>query len=80
MRKKAGRLHFVRVQLERRGAEVVAISTGNQSSGVMRSMSLAQGLLVFPAAQTTLAEGDEVTVQVIDESFFAGRSRGFEAD
>jgi len=78
--KKAGRLHFVRVQLEQRGAEVVATSTGSQSSGVMRSLSLAQGLLVFPAAETALAEGAEVTVQVIDESFFAGRSRGFVAD
>jgi molybdopterin molybdotransferase len=80
LRKRAGRLHFVRVQLERRGTEVVASSTGSQSSGVMRSLSLAQGLLVFPADETELAEGAEVTVQVIDEGFFAGQSRGFVAD
>jgi molybdopterin molybdotransferase len=80
LRKKAGRLHFVRVQLERRGTEVVASSTGSQSSGVMRSLSLAQGLLVFPADETELAEGAEVIVQVIDEGFFAGESRGFVAD
>jgi len=80
LRKKAGRLHFVRVQLERRGKEVVASSTGSQSSGVMRSLSLAQGLLVFPADETELAEGAEVIVQVIDEGFFAGQSRGFVAD
>ncbi|MBW2420716.1 MAG: molybdopterin molybdotransferase MoeA [Deltaproteobacteria bacterium] len=80
LRKKAGRLHLVRVQLERRGREVVATSTGNQSSGVMRSLSLAQGLLVFPSAETALAEGAEVIVQVIDESFFASPTRGFPAD
>lgn len=80
LEKRAGRLTFVRVELERDSDQVWARSTGNQSSGVFRSMSLAQGLLVFPSAATRLAEGDEVTVQVVDESFFASTSRGFEGD
>ena len=75
--KKAGRLHFERVQLENRQGEVVAGSTGSQSSGVLRSMSLAQGLLIFPAEATELKAGDRATVQVIDEGFFAAESRGF---
>lgn len=75
--KRPGRLHFERVQLERDGDEVVASSTGNQSSGVLRSMSLAQGLLVFPAEATHLGAGEHATVQVLDEGFFARESRGF---
>ena len=75
--KKPGRLHFVRVCLERRGGEIVARSTGNQSSGVMSSLARAHGLLIFPAEQTSLARGSEVTVQLLDEGFLAGRERGF---
>jgi len=77
LRKKAGRLHFVRVQLERRGEEIVATSTGNQSSGVLRSMALAQGLLIFPAEETRLEAGDTVTVQVLDADFLAAATPGF---
>jgi molybdopterin molybdotransferase len=73
LRKPGGRLHFVRVVLERRGGEILARSTGNQSSGVLRSMALAHGLLIFPAEATSLSRGDTVTVQVVDESFLASR-------
>jgi molybdopterin molybdotransferase len=75
--KKAGRLHFVRVELERRGGEVFAHSTGSQSSGVLRSMARAQGLLLFPAEATELAAGDTATVQVLDAEFFAEAEPGF---
>ena len=69
--KKPGRLHFVRVHLRREAGELVASSTGNQSSGVMRSLTLAQGLLVFPADATTLRDGEAVRVQVLDDTVFA---------
>jgi molybdopterin molybdotransferase len=69
--KKPGRLHFVRVQLERRDGENWASSTGTQSSGVLLSMVAAQGLLIFPEAASFLAQGETVTVQVLDPAFFA---------
>lgn len=75
--KKAGRLHFVRVRLERQGHQVVARTTGNQSSGVLRSMVDAQGLLIFPAEATRLSEGETAPVEVIDESFLAAPGPGF---
>jgi molybdopterin molybdotransferase len=75
--KKAGRLHFVRVELERRDGDVIARSTGSQSSGVLRSMTRAQGLLLFPAEATELCEGDTATVQVLDGEFFASSQPGF---
>ena len=80
LEKRPGRLTFVRVELTRSGDEIWASSTGNQSSGVFRSMSQAQGLLVFPSAATQLSKGEQVTVQVVDESFFAGTNSGFEGD
>jgi molybdopterin molybdotransferase len=64
--KAPGRLHFVRVVLERSGGELVARSTGNQSSGVLRSMTLADGLLVFPAEAERLEAGSLAQVQLLD--------------
>ena len=71
LEKKAGRLHFVRVGLERQGDRVLASSTGNQSSGVLRSMTLAQGLLIFPSEATAIPAGSEVDVQLLDPEFAA---------
>jgi molybdopterin molybdotransferase len=76
LRKAAGRLHLVRVRLERRDGRVVATPTGNQSSGVLRSMTLAQGLLVFPADATELPAGAAVQVQVLDADFLAASDAG----
>ena len=75
--KSAGRLHFVRVSLEREGERVLARPTGSQSSGVLRSMALATGLLIFPAEATELAAGEPVQVQLLDESFLDADAAGF---
>jgi molybdopterin molybdotransferase len=75
--KPAGRMHFVRVTLEREGERILARSTGTQSSGALRSMTLATGLLIFPAEATRLAAGDAANVQVLDESFFHSHEPGF---
>ena len=77
LHKKPGRLHFVRVTLERDGGDVVARSTGNQSSGVLTSLTRAQGVLLFPAEARELCEGAYATVQVIDETFLASDAAGF---
>jgi len=70
-RKKPGREHYVRVFLAKRGDGWIATTTGNQSSGVLRSMTLADGLLVFPAAASEIAAGARARVIVLDESVFA---------
>ena len=77
MRKKPGRMHFVRVTLERDGENVVARSTGNQSSGVLTSMTRAQGILIFPAEASELAAGASAVVQVLDADFLAADAPGF---
>jgi molybdopterin molybdotransferase len=72
--KGAGRTHFVRVALARSGSGFHATSTGNQSSGVLRSMVLAQGLLVFPAEATELRAGSTVRVHVLDPEVFSAEA------
>lgn len=76
LEKPPGRLHLVRVRLARKDGRIVATSTGNQSSGVLRSMALAQGLLVFPAEASALRAGDPVQVQVLEEDFLAAEDSG----
>jgi molybdopterin molybdotransferase len=76
LRKKPGRQHYVRVTLARAGERWVATSTGNQSSGVLRSMALAQGLLVFPAAASELSEGATAEVMVLDADLLAAAEPG----
>jgi len=71
LRKKPGRLHFVRVSLERSGDEVVARTSGSQSSGVLTSMCEAQALLIFPADASELSRGEQAQVQLLDEDFLA---------
>ena len=77
MTKSAGRLHFVRVHLSHEGSEIVARSTGNQSSGMLSSMMLANGLMIFPRDETAIAEGASVEVQVLDPTFLDRTSSGF---
>lgn len=69
---------FVRVKLERQGGEYLAAPTGNQGSGILSSLSRADGLLIGPAAASLLRKGDQATVlrlttTVGDEAFFEER-------
>lgn len=66
-----GRTEFVRVTLSGDAAGgYLASSTGTQSSGVLLSMAVADGLLVVPATCDGLAEGDVATVQLLDGTTF----------
>jgi molybdopterin molybdotransferase len=76
LRKKPGRTHYVRVTLSREGECFRARSTGNQSSGVLRSMVRADGLLVFPAAASELAAGASAEVILLDPDLLAAPEPG----
>ena len=66
-----GRTEFVRVALSRDAdGQIVAQSTGNQSSGVLLSMVPADGLLVVPAQADGLPAGALATVQLLDGTGF----------
>ncbi len=73
---------FVRVTLTRSDGEVRATPTGNQSSGVLSSLSRAHGLLIGPAAERVLKAGSHAAVLLLDggaaadsEAYFEERQR-----
>ena len=78
-RKKAGRLHFVRVEIEATEDGIVARPTGNQSSGVLTSMIRGRGLAIVPLESEGVSSGETVPVQVLDPGFFDGHALGFPA-
>jgi len=68
--KKTGLVHFIRCSLLAQGGKVFASTTGEQGSGILSSMVKAQGLIVLPRDQTLARVGEEVTVILLDPSFF----------
>lgn len=74
-----GLTEFVRVKLERRDGEWLAAPTGNQSSGVLSSLSRAHGLLIGPRAKDALDAGDQATVLVLDSGSVADTAAVFDA-
>jgi len=69
---------FVRVTLARRNGEVYAAPTGNQSSGVLSSLSRAHGLLIGPASERVLRAGSQAAVLLLDAAAAADAEAYFE--
>lgn len=57
---------FIRCRLREENGRFLASSTGTQSSGVLRSLSLAHGLIVAHEAQTLLRKGSHAPVILLD--------------
>jgi molybdopterin molybdotransferase len=66
MRKKPGRTEYQRGVLAREGAETTVRTTGQQGSGVLRSMSEANCFIVLGHDQGDVAVGDLVDVMPLD--------------
>ncbi len=64
--KNSGRRGYVRVVLTRRNGEWVAQLTGEQGSGVLTSMTKANGLAIIPEEVRLALAGERVQVQVLD--------------
>jgi molybdopterin molybdotransferase len=62
VRKKKGRLNFLRVRLSMKDGEWWAESTGKQGSGLLRTMVTADGLALIPAETERLPAGSRVIV------------------
>lgn len=60
-----GRRTYARVALHRDGNQLVATSTGTQSSGALMSMVLADGLLIIPEGIRTVEAGTELPVRLL---------------
>lgn len=62
------RLHLVRCRLYEADGEMMAQTTGTQSSGALRSMVLADGLLVMSPQEGPYTRGAKVKVQILHET------------
>jgi molybdopterin molybdotransferase len=63
--KRPGRIKLIRVRLESSGDKLLAFSSGNQTTGMMKTLLRADGLAVLPAARSSFLEGEEVEVHVM---------------
>jgi molybdopterin molybdotransferase len=61
-----GRRVFIRTVVEKRGGKFYARLTGPQGSGILTSMSLANGLVVVPEDKAEVKAGEVVNVMMLD--------------
>lgn len=61
-----GRRRFGRVKVIQRDGAYYARLTGNQGSGVLTSMAMANGLAICPEEKPMVQEGDRVQVMMLD--------------
>ncbi|MGA2964182.1 MAG: gephyrin-like molybdotransferase Glp [Candidatus Korobacteraceae bacterium] len=66
-RKKPGKIKFLRVRLESVGGKLLAYSSGDQNTGILKTMLMADGWAVLPAERSSFSAGDEVEVHIISE-------------
>ncbi len=64
----ANRRNFIRVVVEKRDGGYTARTTGEQGSGILTSVSRANGLLVIPEDVTLARKGETVDIQMLDWS------------
>jgi molybdopterin molybdotransferase len=62
---KTDRLHLVRCKLFEQDGVMMAMTAGNQSSGALRSMVLADGLMMFSPEDAPFTAGKRVRVQLL---------------
>ena len=66
--KKSGIRHFIRARIQRDGDLYTVVTTGDQGSGILKSMVRANGLIILPEEATMVQAGGMVTVQLLDDS------------
>lgn len=66
IRKKPGRREFIRGTLSIKNGVPHVISTGSQGSGILRSMSMANCLILLLEDSSGCKQGDTVTIQLIN--------------
>ncbi len=78
IRKANNLTEFVRVTLARRDGELYATPTGNQSSGVLSSLSRAHGLLIGACHENVIKRGTQAAVLLLDMGAAADTEAYFE--
>ena len=65
VKKKPGKTQFFRVTIESGEEGYVARTSGDQNSGILRTLVLADGIAVLPAERTSFAAGEKVDVLLL---------------
>jgi molybdopterin molybdotransferase len=65
VRKKPGKVHFLRVRIEVENGVRWAIPAGDQHTGILRTMVRANAIAVLPKEKTVFADGEEVAVHLL---------------
>lgn len=64
-RKKPGRAQFLRVRVQEENGVLIATSSGDQNTGILRTSLLANGIAILPAEHGDFAAGDEVEIHLL---------------
>lgn len=65
IQKPAGKVHFVRAIVEHRDGALHARPTGPQGSGILKSLALANALIVLDRDTTQVTRGEAVVVEIL---------------
>ena len=65
VRKKPGKVHFLRVRVEVENGVNWAIPAGDQNTGILGTMLRANGIAVLPKDKTVFSPGEEVAVHLL---------------
>jgi molybdopterin molybdotransferase len=74
VKKSAGFKHFIRAIVKKEKDQYVASVTGDQGSGILKSMVMANALIVMGENETRIKKGAQVTIQLLDDSLFQTES------
>ena len=75
--KKRGLRYFIRARIQFDGEKMTVATTGEQGSGILKSMVLANGIIIIPEEPSLVTKGSTVTVQLIDDSFELTETPGY---
>lgn len=68
-RKKPGKINFLRVRLTSANGRYLAYSSGDQNTGILKTMLMADAIAVLPADRTTFSSGEEVDAHILSGNF-----------
>jgi molybdopterin molybdotransferase len=74
IQKKAGFRHFIRAVVRKEKNKYIVTTTGDQGSGILKSMVMANALIVMGEDETRIKKGAKVLVQLLDDSLFQTES------
>jgi molybdopterin molybdotransferase len=68
-RKKPGKINFLRVRLKSADGRYLAYSSGDQNTGILKTMLMADAIAVLPADRSTFSPGEEVDAHILSGNF-----------